>query len=90
MLEIEDVKKIYKSNDKKIKGYFIEFNDGRKIHLTKRRTIIALLILIKYGEGTEADLAKGSSKIPEISKVISPTGEDISDLLADRSRFTDD
>ncbi|MCB9298824.1 MAG: hypothetical protein H6559_37745 [Lewinellaceae bacterium] len=71
MLKIEDVKKIYKSNDKKIKGYFIEFNDGRKIHLTKRRTIIALLILIKYGEGTEADLAKGSSKIPEIKKTLS-------------------
>lgn len=70
-MKIEDIKKVYKSNDEKIRGYFIEFNDGRKIHLTKRRTIIALLILIKYGEGTEADLAKGSSKIPEIKKTLS-------------------
>lgn len=70
MLKLEDIKQIYRSNDENARGYFIEFNDGKKIHLTKRRTIIALLILIKYGEGTESDLTKGSSKIQEIKKIL--------------------
>ncbi len=70
MLKVEEIKRVYKSTDKEVRGYYIEFNDGQKIHLTKRRTIIALLILVKYGEGTEADLAKGSSKIPEIRKIL--------------------
>ncbi len=42
-LKLEDIKLIYKSADNNTKGYIIEFNDGKKIHLTKRRTIIALL-----------------------------------------------
>ena len=65
MLFIENVKSIYKNNNE-LKGYYIEFEDGRKIHLTKRRTIIALLVLIKNGEGTEADLAQGNTTIKAI------------------------
>lgn len=67
MIQIETITKIYKSSDS-LKGYYIEFEDGNKIHITKKRTIIALLILIKYGIGSEADLAQGSLKIPEIKK----------------------
>lgn len=70
MLLIENILGIYPSVDKNLRGFIIEFKDGRKIHLTKRRTIIALLILIKYQEGTEADLAQGSIRIPEIKKML--------------------
>jgi len=69
MLKIEEIKKIYKANDG-LKGYYIEFNDGRKIHLTKRRTIIALLVLIKNGEGTESDIAQGNTTISEIKEIL--------------------
>jgi len=70
MLKLEDIKKIYKNSDD-LKGYYIEFKDGNKIHLTKRRTIIALLVLIKNGEGTEADIAQGNTIIREIKKILS-------------------
>lgn len=69
MLKLENIKRIYK-NRNELRGYHIEFEDGNKIHLTKRRTIIALLILIKYGKGTEADLAKGNTKIKEIKEIL--------------------
>ena len=32
MLHLENIKAIYKNSDK-LKGYYIEFNDGKKIHL---------------------------------------------------------
>jgi hypothetical protein len=63
-LGISDIKAIQKSS--KGKGYDIIFNDGRVIYITKRRVIIALLVLLKYGSGTEADLAQGNKRIPEI------------------------
>ena len=66
MLKLTDIKEIYKSRDKVISGYFIEFIDGGKIHITKRRTIIALLVLIKNGEGSESDIAQGNTTINEI------------------------
>ena len=69
MLHLENIKAIYKNSDT-LKGYYIEFNDGKKIHLTKRRTIIALLILIKNGEGTEVDIAKGNTTISEIKSIL--------------------
>jgi len=69
MLRIEEIKKIYK-NSNELKGYYIEFNDDRKIHLTKRRTIIALLILIKKGEGTESDIAQGNTTISQIKEIL--------------------
>lgn len=67
MLQIREIKSIYKNKDE-LKGYYIEFNSGMKIHISKRRTIIALLVLIKYGEGTEADIAKGNTKIGVLKK----------------------
>ena len=69
MLKIKNIKKIYKNKDE-LKGYYIEFNDGKKIHLTKRRTIISLLVLIENGEGTESDIAQGNSTIEEIRKIL--------------------
>jgi hypothetical protein len=70
MLKLTDIKEIYQSKDNEINGYFIEFNDGRKIHITKRRTIIALLVLIKNGEGSESDIAQGNSTINEIREIL--------------------
>lgn len=69
MLKIENIKNIYKNTDN-LKGYYIEFDDGRKIHVTKRRTIIALLVLIKNGIGTEADIAQGNTTIGVIKKIL--------------------
>lgn len=68
MIRIEDIVEIKKSNQGK--GYDIVFDDDRIIWITKARTIIALLILIKYGEGSESDLAKGSLRIPEIKGIL--------------------
>ncbi|RRR77128.1 MAG: HNH endonuclease [Candidatus Viridilinea halotolerans] len=68
MIYIEEIAVIKKSA--KGSGYDIIFNDGRIIWMTKARTIIALLVLIKYGEGSESDLAKGSSKILEIKQIL--------------------
>ncbi len=68
MVNIININKIKKS-DTGI-GYDISFSDGRSIYIMKRRTIIALLILIKYGDGCEADLAQGSKRIPEIKEIM--------------------
>jgi hypothetical protein len=70
MLKLTDIKGIYKSNEEESNGYFIEFKDGRKIHITKRRTIIALLVLIKNGEGSESDIAQGNTTINAIRKIL--------------------
>lgn len=70
MLTLENIFKIYANPDKNQKGYIIEFKDGRKIHLTKRRTIIALLVLIHKGVGSESDLAQGNSTISEIKLLL--------------------
>lgn len=70
MLKLTDIKEIYQSKEKDISGYFIEFLDGKKIHITKRRTIIALLVLIKNGEGSESDIAQGNTTINEIRKIL--------------------
>lgn len=67
-LRVEDVVEI--SPNKEGRGYFINFIDGRKIWVTKRRTIPALLILIKYGDGCEADLQRGSTRLPEIKQLL--------------------
>ncbi len=65
-LQIEDIVEI--SPNKGGRGYLIEFKDGRIIWITKRRTIPALLILIKYGDGCEADLQRGSTRLPNIKQ----------------------
>lgn len=86
MLSIEDIKEIQKKSDEV--GYNIVFTDGRAIWVTKARAIVALLLLIKYGEGSESDLANGSQKIPEIKKILEgkyPTGL-IRDFYSDANK----
>lgn len=68
MIQIENIVSIKKSKGEK--GYTILFEDGRKILLTKRRTIPSLLILLKYGDGCEADLKKGSERLSEIKQIV--------------------
>lgn len=68
MLRIEDISVIRKKLDEP--GYEIVFNDGRIIWVTKARAVVALLVLIKYGTGSESDLAAGTQKIPEIKKIL--------------------
>lgn len=68
MIQIEDIVSIEKN--KGGKGYTILYEDGRRILLTKRRTIPALLILLKFGDGCEADLQKGSERLPEIKRIL--------------------
>lgn len=67
-IEIENIVRIEKN--KAGKGYRILFDDGREILMTKRRTIPALLLLLKYGEGCEADLQKGSERLPAIKRLL--------------------
>jgi len=70
MIRLEDIQKIGKHASEP--GYSIEFSDGRSVHITKRRTIIALLILLKEGEATESDIAQGNTKINEIREILGP------------------
>lgn len=63
-ITIEDIVQILKNPLGS--GYVINFRDGRQILLHKRRTIPALLTLIRYGEGCEADLTKSSTNLAEL------------------------
>lgn len=51
-------------------GYEIVFSDGSVIWITKRRTIPALLILLKYGDGCERDLTAASDRLPEVKRIL--------------------
>lgn len=79
MISIKDITKIEKNKD--APGYSIFFRDRRKILITKKRTIPALLLLIQYTDGCEADLQKGSERLPEIKKMLS--GKIPDDLIQD-------
>jgi len=68
LLRVEDIEKIVPVQNGK--GYEIIFKDGRKIWMTKARTIVALLVLIRYGQGNESDLAKGPNRIPELKRLM--------------------
>ncbi|QRG67716.1 HNH endonuclease [Brevibacillus choshinensis] len=68
MLRVEDIIEIREKDDDR--GFEIVFDDGRIIWLTKRRTIISLLMLIKYGASSEADLARGSIRIQEVKSIL--------------------
>lgn len=48
------------------KGYVIVFNNNKQIFIHKRRTIPALLTLIKHGEGCENDLTSSTSNLADI------------------------
>lgn len=69
MLRIEDIEVIRKNTEGQ-SGYEIVFSDGKKIFLYKRRTIISLLILLKFGSGNEADLTGTNGKIKEIKEIL--------------------
>ena len=57
---LKDIVSIQKNKDG---GYDIFFTDDRKIHIHKRRTIPALLTLIKHGEGCESDLTNATDNL---------------------------
>ncbi|MDI9364298.1 MAG: HNH endonuclease signature motif containing protein [Flavobacterium sp.] len=88
MVKLDDIKLIYKITENGHSGYFIEFKDGRKIHLTKKRTIIALLVLIKNGIGSESDIAQGNTTINEIRNILGNALEDniIQDYYGDANK----
>ena len=77
VLKISQIKNIGKNP--KGKGYSITFGDDRSIVLHKRRTIPALLTLIKYGEGCEGDLTKASNNLKELQQELA--GKIPSDLI---------
>jgi len=63
-LYIKNIKIIQKN---KIEGcYEIVFNDNRIIKMHKRRTIPALLTLIKHGEGCESDLTNTTDNLKKL------------------------
>jgi len=68
LLQVENIDEIVRVKDGR--GYEIVFKDKRKIWVTKPRAIVALLVLIKYGEGNETDLANNSKKIPALKKIL--------------------
>ena len=79
MIHIEDITIIEKNHDSP--GYSIHFSDGRTIVVNKKRTIPALLLLIKYTDGCESDLQGRSDRIPQIKSILS--GKAPSDLIND-------
>lgn len=52
------------------KGYIIKFLDGRVISLHKKRTVPALLTLIKNGAGCESDLSSGAENLKELKALL--------------------
>ena len=68
MLYIEEIALIRKAKNKK--GYEIVFNDNKVIWLIKRRTIIGLLLLIKYEYCSEEDLAGYNDRLTEVKKIL--------------------
>lgn len=69
MIKLEDIKIIRKAQQHN-KGYEIVFSNNRIIWLIKRRTIIALLLLIKYQVCSEKDLTAANNRLIEIKKII--------------------
>ncbi|ONI47060.1 hypothetical protein AN644_01785 [Candidatus Epulonipiscium fishelsonii] len=68
MLLIENITEILKCKEKG--GYKIIFDDGRFIRINKRRTIISLLLLIKYEYCSEADLAGANDRLHTIKTLL--------------------
>ncbi|MEG3440121.1 HNH endonuclease signature motif containing protein [Pannus brasiliensis CCIBt3594] len=78
-LRLENIQEIKKNLEGK--GYLIVFNDERSIVLYKRRTIPALLTLIRLGEGCESDLTTDTNNLPEIKEILA--GKILDDLIKD-------
>ncbi|MBC5998157.1 HNH endonuclease [Romboutsia ilealis] len=80
MLKIEDIIEIRKCTEKK--GYEIEFPDNNIIWMRKKRTIVGLLLLIKYGICSEEDLAGQNTRLQELKSILSDKAP--KDLIKDR------
>lgn len=65
MISINDITEIRKALNHQ-KGYEIVFNNGKEIWIVKRRTIPGLLLLIKHGICSEADLAGANNRLKEL------------------------
>lgn len=81
MLELERIKEIRVAQFQP-NGYEIVFDDERFIWLRKRRTIVGLLLLIKYSVCSEADLAGSNNRLKEIKHILS--GKYVGDWIKDR------
>ncbi|MCL2016983.1 MAG: HNH endonuclease [Defluviitaleaceae bacterium] len=68
MLNIEDIIEIRKAT--KRTGYEIVFPNNQIIWLVKRRTIVAILLLIKHEYCSEADLAGANSRLQDLKKSV--------------------
>lgn len=68
MLKIENIVEVSKCKD--LGGYKILFNDGTFIRINKRRTIIGLLLLIKYEYCSEADLVGANGRLQEVKNLL--------------------
>lgn len=68
-MKISDIEEISKNPDGK--GYIIRVGALGNIIIHKRRTIPALLTLIKYGEGCESDLTTATNNLQELKKELS-------------------
>lgn len=69
MLKLEDIIEIRKAT-KHPSGYEIVFSDEKIIWLTKRRTIVGLLLLIKYENCSEEDLVGTNGRLAAIKKIL--------------------
>jgi HNH endonuclease len=85
-LYIKDIISIVKNDSEG--GYDIIFSDARRIHMHKRRTIPALLTLIKHGEGCESDLTNNTTNLKSIKDELSGKIPDnlISDSYSDANK----
>jgi len=68
MLNVEDIIEIRKANGKS--GYEIVFPEDQIIWIVKRRTIIGLLLLIKYEYCSEADLVGANNRLSTIKSIL--------------------
>lgn len=68
-LRLEDILEIRRATAHN-NGYEIVFPDNRLIWIRKKRTVPALLILIRYGSGSEADLAGQNDRLQTIKNVL--------------------
>ena len=67
-VSIEDIIEIRKASGRP--GYEIVFPNEKIIWLVKRRTIIGLLLLIKFGHCSEADLAGANNRLETVREIL--------------------
>jgi len=68
VLNLEDIIEIRKATERS--GYEIVFPDNKIIWLIKRRTIIGLLLLLKYEYCSEADLVRANDRLQSIKEIL--------------------